>query len=186
MTGRSFAKSTGCDAATIAYNAATGNKEWVARYNGRASKNEFANAIAVAPNGNAVYITGGSTGRTSRADFASVKYSAATGKQLWVGRYNGTGNLNDSGVALAVSPDNATVVVTGRSNGKGGTYDIEWATIAYNASTGAARWTKRYGVIGEGSPDENLPAGVVMNPNGGTVYVTGGVALFKKEGFHGT
>jgi len=186
VTGRSFAKNTGYDDATIAYNAATGRKLWVARYNGKASKDEFANAITVAPDGKSVYITGGSYGMTSRIDFATVRYGAATGQQLWVGRYNGPGNLNDSGVALAVSPDNTTVVVTGGSAGKGGTYDIEWATIAFNAKTGAARWTKRYGVIGEGDTAENVPAGVVINPRGGTVYITGAVALFKEEGFYGT
>jgi len=186
VTGRSFAKNTGYDYATIAYNAATGRKLWVARYNGRASMNEFAYAITVAPDGKRVYITGVSYGRTSRTDFATVSYSAATGRQLWVGRYNGTGNLNDAGTALAVSPDNATVVVTGWSTGTGGKYDIEWATIAYDARTGAPRWTKRYGVIGQGAPDQNIPAGVVMNPRGGTVYVTGSVALFNEEGFYGT
>jgi DNA-binding beta-propeller fold protein YncE len=177
---------TGYDDATIAYNAATGRKLWLACYNGKASKNEFANAITVAPNGKSVCITGGSHGRTSRIDFATVGYSAATGRQLWVGRYNGPGNLNDSGVALAVSPDSATVVVTGGSTGRGGPYDIEWATIAYNAKTGVARWTKRYGVIGEGDTAENIPEGVVMNPGGGTVYVTGAIAVFKEEGFYGT
>jgi hypothetical protein len=119
VTGRSFAKNTGYDDATIAYNAATGRKLWVARYNGKASKDEFANAITVAPDGKSVYITGGSYGMTSRIDFATVRYGTATGKQLWVGRYNGPGNLNDSGVALAVSPDNTTVVVTGGERGKG-------------------------------------------------------------------
>ena len=85
-----------------------------------------------------------------------------------------------------MSPDNATVVVTGGSTGTGGAYDTEWATIAYNASTGAARWTKRYGVVGEGDTAENVPAGVVMNPRGGTVYITGAIAQFKEEGYYGT
>jgi hypothetical protein len=96
VTGRSFAKNTGYDDATIAYDAVTGRKLWVARYNGKASQDEFANAITVAPDGKSVYVTGGSDGRTSRIDFATVRYGVATGKQLWVGRYNGPGNLNDS------------------------------------------------------------------------------------------
>src|SRR5262249_39977374 len=60
VTGRSLSRKTGYDDATIAYNAATGERLWVARYNGKASKNEFANAITVAPDGKSVYITGGS------------------------------------------------------------------------------------------------------------------------------
>jgi DNA-binding beta-propeller fold protein YncE len=186
VTGRSLSRKTGYDDATIAYNAATGKKLWAARYNGKASKNEFANAIAVSPDGKSVYITGGSHGRTSRQDLATVGYSAATGRQLWARRYNGPGNLNDSGRGIAVSPNSATVVATGLSTGKGGQYDIEWATIASNAKTGAARWTKRYGVIGEGDTAENIPEGVVVNPRGGTVYVTGAIAVFKEEGRYGT
>jgi hypothetical protein len=188
VTGRSFAKSTGYDAATIAYNAATGKKEWVARYNGRASKNEFANAIAAAPDGRSVYITGGSQGRTSRQDLATIGYGAATGRQLWARRYNGPSNLNDSGRGIAVSPDSATVVATGLSTDPpgGDSYDIKWVTIAFNATTGAPHWTKRYGALAAGDTAVNIPEGVVMNPGGGTVYITGAIAEFKEEGFYGT
>ena len=182
VTGRSLSKKTGYDDATIAYNAATGKKLWVARYNGKASQNEFANAIAVSADGKAVYITGGSRGRTSRQDFATVGYNAATGKQLWAGRYNGPGNLNDSGAGIAVSPDNATVVVTGGSKGKAGQYDPDWATIAYNAKTGAPRWTKRYG----SATTADISTALVVNPNGGTLYVTGLVGGFKEDGEYGT
>jgi sugar lactone lactonase YvrE len=182
VTGRSLSKKTGYDDATIAYDAATGKKLWVARYNGKASKNEFANAIAVSPDGKSVYITGGSHGKTSRIDFATVGYNAATGKQLWAGRYNGPGNLNDSGAGIAVSPDNATVVVTGGSKGKAGQYDPDWATIAYNAKTGAGRWTERYGR----ASTADISTAVIINPGGGTVYVTGLVGGFKEDGEYGT
>jgi WD40 repeat protein len=164
VTGRSFARKTGYDDATIAYNAAAGKRLWAARYNGRAGKNEFANAITVSPDGKSVYITGGSNGKTSRIDFATVGYNAATGKQLWAGRYNGPGNLNDSAAGIAVSPDNATVVVTGGSKGKAGQYDPDWATIAYNAKTGAARWTKRHG----SASTADISTAVIINPGGGT------------------
>jgi len=186
VTGRSLAEKTGYDAATIAYNAATGKKLWAARYNGRASKNDFGQAITVAPDGKSAYLTGGSQGTTSRRDFAAVGYNAATGRQLWARRYNGPGNLNDSGTGIAVSPSSATVLATGWSDGKGGRYDVQWATIGFNATTGAPRWTKRYGVIGAGDTAVNIPAGVVVNPRGGTAYVTGSAAEFKEEGFFGT
>jgi outer membrane protein assembly factor BamB len=182
VTGRSFAKKTGYDDATIAYNAATGKKLWGARYNGRASGNEFANAVTVSPSGKSVFITGGSDGKTSRIDFATVGYNAATGRQLWAGRYNGPGNLNDSAADIAVSPDGATVVVTGGSKGKAGQYDPDWATIAYNAKTGAPRWTKRYG----SATTADISTALVMNPNGGTLYVTGLTGGFKEDGAYGT
>jgi sugar lactone lactonase YvrE len=188
VTGRSLSGKTGYDDATIAYTAAAGKKLWAARYNGKASKNEFANAITVSPDGRSVYITGGSQGRTSRQDLATVRYGAAAGRQLWARRYNGPSNLNDSGRGIAVSPDSATVVATGLSTDPpgGDSYDIKWVTIAFNAKTGAPRWTKRYGVIGAGDTAVNIPAGVVMNPGGGTVYVAGAIRVFKEEGSFGT
>jgi WD40 repeat protein len=182
VTGRSFASKTGYDDATIAYNAATGKKLWAPRYNGPANGNEYGEAITVSPDGKSVYITGGSHGSTTGRDFATIRYRAATGRQLWVRRYNGPGNLDDSPTGLAVTPDNATVVVTGASPGTGGQNDLKWATIAYNANTGAARWTKRFGL---GSAVD-IPAAVVVNPRGGTVYVTGGVGENTAGSSYGT
>lgn len=186
VTGRSFATKTGYDYATIAYLAATGKKLWVSRYNGPASKYDSATAIAAAPDGKSVYVTGASRGKTSGLDFATIAYSAATGRQRWARRDNGPGNGDDYATGIAVSPNSATVVVTGWSTGTAGPYDTEWATIGYNAKTGAAPWNKRYGVNGVGSPSENAPEAVVINPRGGTVYVTGAVADYEAEGYYGT
>jgi outer membrane protein assembly factor BamB len=181
VTGRSFAKKTGYDAATVAYRAATGKKLWAARYNGPASQNDYASAITVSPDGTSVYITGGSTGRTSHLDFATVGYRAS-GRRLWARRYNGPGNLTDSGAGVAVSPNGATVVVTGGSKGKGGTFDSDSATIAYSARTGAPRWTRRHG----DPTTEDASTAVVMNPRGGTVYVTGYEDVSKEDGEYAT
>ncbi len=89
VTGGSFAKKTGYDDATIAYNAATGKQLWVARYNGKASKNEFANAITLSPNGKAVYITGGSRGRhparTSQPSATTPRRAAKCGPAVTTG-----------------------------------------------------------------------------------------------------
>ncbi len=169
VTGRSTG--IGFDDATVAYNAATGARLWTARYNNRkANGNEFANAITVGPGGQTVYITGGSKGKSSYLDYATIAYKVSTGTQLWVARYNGPGNLNDSGAAVAITPNGATIIVTGSSWGTNSNTD--YATIAYNARTGASRWTKRYATV-PGGYDSDNPAGVVISPDGGTVYVTG-------------
>jgi hypothetical protein len=158
---------------------ATG-KPGVARHNGAPARTSSL-TIAVSRTASR-YITGGSHGKTSRIDFATVGHNAATGKQLWAGRYNGPANLNDSGAGIAVSPDNATVVVTGGSKGKAGQYDPDWATIAYNAKTGAGRWTKRYGR----ASTADISTAVIIDPGAGTVYVTGLVGGFKEDGEYGT
>lgn len=116
VTGRSTGNGTGYDDATIAYNAATGTRLWIARYNNsKANGSEFANAISVGPGGQTIYITGGSAGKTSNTDLTTIAYRAASGAQLWVARYNGPASFIDSGTALAVTPNGSTVVVTGSS-----------------------------------------------------------------------
>ena len=48
-----------------------------------------------------------------------------------------------------MSTDGSKVFVTGRSTGSPG--DLDFATVAYNATTGAAIWTKRYNGPGFGN-----------------------------------
>ena len=60
---------------------------------------------------------------------------AAGGAQLWVSSYNGPANSDDVATALGVSPGGSTVFVTGLS--VGATSNADYATAAYDASTGA-------------------------------------------------
>jgi hypothetical protein len=112
------------DYCTIAYSAA-GAVRWTASYDGPASSDDNASAVAVSLGGSKVYVTGMSMGgRATIADDATVAYDAATGARLWVARYNGPGNGDDSAAALAVRA--GRVFVTGRSQ-------EDYATIAYKA-----------------------------------------------------
>src|SRR6185437_1218188 len=84
------------DYTTIAYNGTTGAQRWVARYNGPGKQDDGAEDIAVSPDGTQVFVTGRSDGgSTTRADFATIAYSATNGSQLWVARYNGPNNGSD-------------------------------------------------------------------------------------------
>jgi len=157
VTGSSPGTGSGTDYATIAYNATTGAQLWLRRYDGLASSNNFAFDVAVSPNGSRVFVTGSGQGADTTGDYVTVAYDAATGKQLWVSRYSGPGSTQDHGASLAVSPDSATVYVTGGSG-------PDFATIAYNAVTGAQRWVSRR--PGEGSS-------VAVSPDGHVVYVAG-------------
>src|SRR5262249_411726 len=88
------------DYATIKYDA-SGQQQWVARYNGPANDDDHASAIAVDASGN-VYVTGSSIGTTwPDFDYATVKYDSS-GQQQWVARYSGPGNDLDFGNAIAV------------------------------------------------------------------------------------
>jgi DNA-binding beta-propeller fold protein YncE len=154
------------DYATVAYDAATGARRWVARYNGATGSNNVPTSVAVSPDGKRVFVTGKST-LGQNGDYATVAYDA-TGTQLWVERYNGPLNSDDGATAVAVSPTSGTVYVTGFSFGKVGGAD--YATVAYDAATGHQLWVKRYNGPGNGNDNANSMA---VNPTSGTVYVTG-------------
>ncbi|MDR2987925.1 MAG: PQQ-binding-like beta-propeller repeat protein, partial [Nocardiopsaceae bacterium] len=127
--------------ATVAYNPTTGTQMWASRYSGPGATSTVT-AVAVSPDGTKVFVTGSSEGNGTNRDYATVAYNAATGKQLWVKRYNGPVNTGDDPAAIKVAPDGKTVFVTGTSQGVG--VGVDYTTIAYNANTGQQLWVSRY------------------------------------------
>src|SRR5262245_19148411 len=93
---------------------------------------------------------------------------SAHGQQRWVRRYNGSAKGSDVGRAVAVSPRVRRVFVTGESTGASS--GLDYATIAYNADTGARLWVSRYNGPVNG---KDIARAVAVSPDGGTVYVTG-------------
>ncbi len=95
--------------------------------------------------------------------------SAISGAQLWARRYTGSGNgisNDDLARSVAVSPSGDTIFVTGFSTGD----TQDYATVAYNAATGAQLWLKRYN--GPAVGDDEAYS-VAVSPSGETVFVTG-------------
>lgn len=86
--------------------------------------------------GDTLYVTGG--GIDEDADYATIAHDAATGRQRWVARHDGFGDT-DSARALAVSPDDATVYVTGFTRTGTSLLASDYATLAYDATTGDDR-----------------------------------------------
>jgi uncharacterized delta-60 repeat protein len=151
------------DYATIKYNSA-GEEQWVARYDGPASGNDGATAIAVDDSGS-VYVTGSSFGSGTDVDYATIKYDSS-GQQQWVARYNGPANGGDDAVAIAVDSSH-NVYVTGFSLGAGTSQD--YATIKYDSS-GQQQWVARCNGSGNGFDE----ATAIAIDGLGDVYVTGG------------
>ena len=168
VTGGSRAPGTGQDYATVAYNAATGARLWVQRYNGPANRDDHPFSVEVSPGGTRVFVTGGSQGTRSHQDYATLAYNAATGARLWVQRYNGPANGANDVSSLAVSPGGTKVFVTGTSQGSGSHQD--YATLAYNAATGARLWVQRYNGPANGA---DLASSAAVSPGGTRVLVTG-------------
>lgn len=169
VTGSASGAST-VDYATVAYSAATGARLWVSHYNGTqhgGGGDDYAAAIAVG--GSRVFVTGASPGASAESDFTTVAYNAVTGTQLWVNRYHAPGTVwYDSASAVAVSPDQSQVFVTGTSFGV--PMNADYATVAISAATGARLWVKRYN--GPGNARDSGHA-VTVAQNGSKVFVTG-------------
>jgi WD40 repeat protein len=174
VTGQSKSSGNGGDYTTIAYNAATGAKVWLARYDGPASKLDGATALAVSPDGAKVLVTGASK-RSSGFDYATVAYRADTGGRLWAKRYNGPGNRLDQANAIAISPDGSHVVVTGFSCRTSTCSPLhsagfDYATVSYAIEDGAQQWAKRYNGPAN---DFDIARAAAFRPDGSLVYVTG-------------
>jgi WD40 repeat protein len=165
VTGRSEGRTSGFDYATVAYDAATGARLWARRYGGKAGRTDEASWAAVSPGGGRVYVTGFSRGTTSGRDYATVAYDAATGAQLWARRYNGPAGRDDDAKAVAAGPGGKRVYVTGYSEGRPGS---DYATIAYNAATGARLWASRLHDVNFG-----LALALAVSPGGRMIFVTG-------------
>jgi outer membrane protein assembly factor BamB len=141
---------------------------WASRYDGPGKAADAAAALAVSPGGEVVFTTGASAGARSGLDYATVAYRADTGARVWVSRYSGKGKRPDEPASIAVSPDGRRVFVTGTSRGAGSGPD--YATVAYNARTGARLWVRRYNGV---SNDLDSAIKAVVSPDSKTVFVTG-------------
>ena len=171
VTGASYGSTTSLDYATVAYDASTGTRLWVRRYDGPLGSQDEANALDVSPDGSGVFVTGYSYGKTQRADYATVAYDASTGAELWVSRYREPSNENEEPAgaqAIALSPDGSSVFVTGRNRSL--TTANDYATVAYDASSGARLWARRYSPT---TDSQEGAANLVVSPDGSSVFVTG-------------
>jgi hypothetical protein len=168
------------DYAVVAYDSSNGLQQWAGRYDGPAQKDEQLTALAVSHDGARVFVTGASQTQTTDNDYATVAFDAATGSQLWVATYDGPGHGFDAAEAIVVSPDNSTVYITGSVDagapaGAGISPDSyvqnsDWATIAYDAATGAQKWIARLDGPAHGN---EIATAMALSADGSSLYVTG-------------
>lgn len=125
---------------TVAYDAATGRRGWVARYRGPLGAFNGPRGIAVSADGTEVWVTGLTLDRwgpegplgESFTDMAIVGYLARTGELRWARTFGAGFDEQDVGIAVATSPDGALVFVAGMSEGRRSGPDI--VTLAYRAA----------------------------------------------------
>jgi DNA-binding beta-propeller fold protein YncE len=126
------------------------------------------NAIGVSPDGSTVFVTGQSVGSAGHSMYATLSYDAATGTKRFVSRYTGPDGIDDEARALAVSPGGAEVYVTGTSYGL--MTGPDFATVAYDVSTGDQLWARRYN--GTGDADDQAKT-MATSPDGSAIFVAG-------------
>jgi hypothetical protein len=156
------------DYVTLKYSP-NGNLTWERRYNGPASADDIACAVAVDA-GNNLLVTGKSMSsrRALSYDFATVKYNSS-GVQQWVARYDGNAGGSDEAFGIAAD-DFGNIIVTGVSTCLGSGKDI--TTIKYN-SAGLQLWVANFG--GKKNLDDGVSS-IGLFPGKDRIYVGGYVS----------
>lgn len=168
VTGRSAGTNLKGDYATIAYNAVTGAKAWVSRYNGPGNGIDYGVDVLVSPDGKTVYVSGDTYGgKELGREISTIAYNAATGSQLWVSSYDNQDLRNPDATRMAVDPDGSTVFVTGQTEPVNGGRGV--LAIAYDAVTGAQLWANAYNPPGA----QTQTSWIGVSPDASTVYLTG-------------
>jgi len=175
VAGISRGVGTSFDYVTVAYNATTGARLWVKRYDGPGHGYDQPHAIAVSPNGGTVFVTGESPAAGGYHQWATLAYSAATGTRKWVMRYGPSSKFNHYASALVVSPNSTRVYVTGGSGATtNGVAAYDFVTISYAAGTGKVIWANRY----KHTANEGVAGtAIAVSSNGATVFATGDAPL---------
>jgi hypothetical protein len=140
-----------------------GNEMWAVQYNGPANDDDEATSLAVDDSGY-VYVTGISYGIGTNVDIATIRYDR-NGNEIWVKRFNGSGNGWDYGWALVLD-DSSNVYVAGMSVGE--TTMPDFITIKYDRD-GNEIWAVRYTGVGL----YNLGGYAIVLDSSRNVYVTG-------------
>jgi len=166
VTGSSVGPDGSTDFATIAYDAATGDQLWLARYNGSATGDDTPEAISTSSDGARVYVTGTVGAEYGRGAMTTIAYDAATGSQLWVAAEH-SDRATVAGSAITVAPDDSRVFVTGSL----WRYQYDIGTVAYDGMTGEALWVAQWD-----NPEINVEdygVAIAVTPDGSNVLVGG-------------
>jgi outer membrane protein assembly factor BamB len=178
VTGNTGVVDGTIDVVTIGYDVATGVELWTKVYDRGSmdgdgtttSQHDYGEAIGISPDGATVYVAAETQyvlDSTIHADYGTLAYNAVTGHRQWASFYDG-GVGSDSPRSLIVSPDGATVYVTGYS---ASAQSSAITTVAYDTSDGTQIWAQPF----EGPAGQNDTGwSLAMKPDGSAVYVTGG------------
>lgn len=156
------------EAATLAYEASTGRREWSTRY--RAPGLPVSTGMRVVTAGDRVIVTGVQSGTThaNDSDVHALSLDPQTGALDWTTSYSGPGYSWEYPFAAATDGDRVYVSGLSSSNGHG----TDFLTLALDVADGGREWIARY----NSSPalvDGDVPAVAAVSPDAGTLVVSG-------------
>lgn len=150
---------------TVAHDPSTGSVLWASMIG---DPGESTNGIAldIAPDGGLLFVAADARIGTDY-DQLVLALDPTNGSITWMARYDGPKQMADRVGGLTVSPDGATVFVTGHS-----WMDPRWdvTTHAFDVATGDLIWTTDHD-----GPDglDDQANDIATSPDGARVYVTG-------------
>ncbi len=156
------------DMLLVKWDPATCDTVWTRTYN-YINQSDRAESMVLDAAGN-IYITGRSDSNpvdsADNNDIVTIKYDS-NGNQLWLQRYNGTGNLKDEPAKIIL--DNAgNVIVAGRTEN---IHDDDFIILKYNANTGMPVWALPVTYGGPFANDDRVTDVVVDASD--NIFVTG-------------
>jgi hypothetical protein len=126
--GSSVRVATVLEYVALAYNTADGSLRWLYEYDGPGNEYDEVRGMKMSATGDRLYLTGQSWSWSTAYDMATVAVDTATGAEIWVARFDGTGN-RDYGTQVAMDPLGLRVIATGYGRGTSG--DLDYITASY-------------------------------------------------------
>jgi hypothetical protein len=159
----------GADYVTAAYDALTGQRRWLATYDGPDGDCDEAFDVAIDQDDDRAYVTGASFSVAGDMDVATVGYDLRSGSELWATRWDGPLHDFDAGDSLVAT--GGRVDVAGQTLGQNGAPDFVIQTL--DGDSGGPVGLIRYDGPGGGFDAPNASA---VDRSGHDLYVTGGSA----------
>lgn len=162
----------GPDAATVAYDARTGQRLWDRTYDGPSSQIDQLSSVELSPDGDTAFASGLSwnvfaqaegVGQLFDSTALAIAYDADDGSTEWISRTHGPSGSGDNWFDSSIHPAGSRLYLTGVVG------QIP-TTTALDTGSGAEVWTVRQGGT-EGALGS--PAEIVGGPDGERVYVVG-------------
>ncbi len=175
VSGWSVGSGTNADQATLAYDATTGTRLWLNRYDSPNHGWDWTASMSLSPDGSTLYTGGGRSRTVGTAltwDYLTTSIDTGDGALNWARFYDGPGDYTgyaavEAASSVNVAPDGDMVYVSGWSYRTGASFDM--TSVGYDAD-GNREWLARYD-----GPEHAADYGrlAVLSPDGATLFVSG-------------